>query len=281
MKSTLLGGTALLCALAGTAAADDAAPTFTLEPAHLLPEGGSSKLTYLVDGGMVPFFWVPLAGRLALDRWVAPRDTPMMFSASEGGAPQASWEIPGAAVSATAVGLGLAMIAGGDESRWYHVKGLGETLMTGVFITGGLKDLFGRHRPDWSPTNDSRDERRSFPSGHSAQAFAIATYASLYLHDHVFDTRRGDAVLPWWEVATYAGIGLAATAIAGERVIHDRHNLSDVAIGGGLGIATSVLFYRYQEYRFQKHRSKESLQHFVIAPAVTKESKTVGLSFDW
>jgi membrane-associated phospholipid phosphatase len=277
----LYGCIALLAALAGTAAADDSSPSFNLSPGPLLPEGSELDLKYLVDGGMVPLFWAPLAGRLALDRWVEPPSTPLMFSASEGGAPQASWDVPGYAVTGLAVGLGVSMLASGDESRWYHVKGLSQALMTGVFVTGGLKSIFGRHRPDWSPDNDSAGDRRSFPSGHSTQAFATATYAILFLRGHVFDSMRGDSVLPWWEATTYAAIGLGAAAIAGERVVHNRHNLSDVAVGGLLGAATSYVLYRYQERRFQDHKAKESLRNFVITPSVTKESTTVGLSFEW
>ena len=226
MKLSL--GVALLAALSGTAFADDPPP-----------EKRSIDLSYLVDGGMLPFFWGPMAGRLALDLWVEPRASPLLFSSSEGGATPASWEVPSYAVAGLGVGLGLGILASGDESRWYHLKGLGESMMTSVFITGGLKDLFGRHRPDWSPTDEDSGQRKSFPSGHSTQAFVTATYAILYLHGHVFDSMRGGDSMPWWEVATYAGIGVGAAALAGERVLHDRHNLSDVAVGGALGIASS------------------------------------------
>ncbi len=250
----------------------------TVEPAPTAERPGGVDLSYLVDGGAVPFFWGAMAGRLALDKWAKPRDTPLFFSESEGGAPKASWEVPGYAVTGLGVGLGLGMLAGGDDSRMYHIKGLGESLMTGCLVTGVIKTIVGRHRPDW--TEDSTDSgRRSFPSGHSTQAFAIATYAILYLRGHVFDTRRGNSKMPWWELATYAGIGLGAATVAGERVFHNRHNLSDVAIGGLLGTVSSSLFYWYQDGRYQDHANKEAIKNLTITPTVTPTGAQVGLSF--
>ncbi len=259
--------------------------TATADPPSLgAPMGPEAKggidLSYLVDGGAVPFFWGALAGRLALDKWAKPRDTPLFFSESEGGATKASWEVPGYAVSGIGVLTGGAMLLSGDSSRMYHIKGLGESLMTGCLVTGVIKTIVGRHRPDW--TEGSSDSgRRSFPSGHSTQAFAIATYAILYLRGHVFDTRRGDSVLPWWELATYSAIGLGAATIAGERVFHNRHNLSDVAIGGLLGTVSSSLFYYYQDGRYQDHAQKEGMKSLTVTPSVTPTGAQVGMSFVW
>jgi membrane-associated phospholipid phosphatase len=262
-----------IAVLARTAAADpDAAP--------IGPEAkGGIDLSYLVDGGALPFFWGAMAGRLALDKWAPARESPLFFSSGEGGANESSWEVPGLVVSGLGVATGGLMLLGGDESRMYHVKGLAEALMTGCLVTGAIKVVVGRHRPDWSEDNNSESERRSFPSGHSTQAFAIATYAILYLRGHVFDTRRGNSVLPWWELATYAGIGLGAATVAGERVFHNRHNLSDVAIGGLLGTASSTLFYMYQNRRYEAHAQKEAIKNLTITPSVTPTGAQVGLSF--
>jgi membrane-associated phospholipid phosphatase len=82
-----------------------------------------------------------------------------------------------------------------------------------------------------------------------------------------------------WELATYAGIGRGATAIAGERVWHNRHNLSDVAVGGLLGTATSTLFYLYQDRRYDDHAQKEGIKNLTITPSVTPTGAQVGMSF--
>ena len=114
------------------------------------------------------------------------------------------------------------------------------SLATGVFLTGAVKVIVGRHRPSWSEDTNTPGSRRSFPSGHSTQAWAIATYSALYLRGHVFDKYRGDSVLPWYEALTYGGIAAGAAFVSGERVVHNRHHLSDVVIGGIVGGATSA-----------------------------------------
>jgi hypothetical protein len=88
-------------------------------------------VSYLVDGGALPFIWGALGLRIALDRSMEPRSTPLMFSATDGGAPRPRWEIPGWSVTASAGVLGGAILLGGDDSRLYHIKGLAETLSTG------------------------------------------------------------------------------------------------------------------------------------------------------
>lgn len=246
-----------------------------------LPEGKSLDLSYLYDGGAIPFLWAPLAGRLLLDKYTTPRDTPLAFSSSEGGAAQADWQIPGWGITALGGASAIGMIAGGDKSRFYHVKGLAQSLATGVFLTGSTKVLVGRHRPDWSEERNSDGSRRSFPSGHATQAFAIATYTALYLRGHVFDKYRGNKTLPWWEAATYGGIALGATALAGERVLHNRHHLTDVVVGGLVGTATSALFYWYQDSRYEKGRRAEEMKQIVVTPAEKGRGGTVGLSWQW
>lgn len=270
----------LICCLASHAAADDDGSTVPLSTLRL-PEGKELDLSYLIDGGAIPFIWAPLAGRLYLDMYTTPRDSPMMFSSSEGGADKADWEIPGYAVTALGGASALGMILSGDKSRMYHVKGLAQSLTTGVFMTGATKVLVGRHRPDWAAERNTDGSRRSFPSGHATQAFAIATYTALYLRGHVFDKYRGDKVLPWWEAATYTGIALGATALAGERVLHNRHHLTDVVVGGLVGTATSALFYWYQDSRYDRKVRDEERKQLVVTPAEKGTGATVGLSWAW
>jgi undecaprenyl-diphosphatase len=269
-----LGAVLLVTALSGTARADDA---LVLAPSILAEDAGGLNLSYLIDGGMIPFFWAPMAGSLALDHWVAPRPSPMMFSPTEGGAPVASWQVPSTAVSAVAVGLGMGLALFGDESKWFHIKGLAESIMSSQFVSGALKATFGRHRPDWTPDDLDPDQARSFPSGHSTLAFSTATYAGLYLRDHVFD----ESTSPLVKGLAYSGLALGAGAIAGERVWHNRHNVSDVAVGAALGMASSYLFYRFQERRFEQDQEHRAIRNLMISPSVTKESTTIGLSFDW
>jgi membrane-associated phospholipid phosphatase len=80
-------------------------------------------------------------------------------------------------------------------------------------LTYGLKHAVGRERPDRS-ANDS------FPSGHAAQTFASATVLARHLGPN--------ATWPALVVATFVSLS---------RVNQNRHFLSDVVFGAGLGVA--------------------------------------------
>ncbi|MDB4958008.1 MAG: hypothetical protein JWO36_5577 [Myxococcales bacterium] len=230
-------------------------------------------LSYLWDGGALPFFWGALAAQEALSRYLTVRETPLGFSASEGGASPASWEVPSWTLTATGAAVGVAMIAGGDRSRWYHLKGLAETFAVGSVMTTLVKRTFGRHRPDWTPGSTDPSSNESFVSGHATNAFAIATYSALYLRYHVFDVWRRPGALPWWEGVAYAGILGGASAFAAERVIHHRHHVSDAAMGSVLGSAEAAVFFLYQQRRFRSRHEPA----ITITPVITETSASVRL----
>jgi membrane-associated phospholipid phosphatase len=205
----------------------------------------SFDASYLYDGGAVPFFWAPLGLGVAVHTLLSPREIPFGFS-DEGGEVAAAWEIPSWAIVGLGVATGAAMLAGGDDSRYYHAKGLSQSMATSMFVTAIGKSVFGRRRPDWSEELTTWDSRRSFPSGHATQAFAVATYSILFLRGHVLADEDAH-----WEAAAYGSIALGATLLAAERVHHKRHHVADVVVGGIIGTTTSLLFYRFQQRRFE------------------------------
>ena len=222
--------------------------------------------SYLVDGGAIPFFWLPLTGSATMDRWLPAREQPLGFSEKEGGLrSRRGAELPGWGVSAFAAAAAATMFVDGDQSRWYHLKGFGEAIATTSFLTGTTKRLFGRHRPDWDGSGaDSNDGSKSFPSGHASQTAAAVTYFALYLHEHAFDRWREPGTMPWWEIAAYAGLGAIAVGVDAERVYHRRHHATDVIAGSVLGAASSLAFFVYQEYRYDKARARESTEPAAI-----------------
>ena len=85
-----------------------------------------------------------------------------------------------------------------------------------------LKYTVRVERPDGSTRN-------SFPSGHAATAFMAAT---------IFHKEYGRRS-PWFSMAGYT----IATATGIARLLNNRHWMSDVAVGAGIGIFTAELGY--------------------------------------
>ncbi|MCH5329023.1 MAG: phosphatase PAP2 family protein [Coprobacter sp.] len=79
---------------------------------------------------------------------------------------------------------------------------------------------------------------KSFPSGHTATAFMTATM----LHKEY-----GLTVSPWISVAGYT----VATATGISRQLNNRHWLSDVMVGAGIGILTTELGYLLTDALFK------------------------------
>ncbi len=101
----------------------------------------------------------------------------------------------------------------------------GELLMTGAVF--GLKKITHQQRPDNSGSN-------SFPSGHTAQAFAAATFLSE-------EYKNRFKWIPYVSYGIASSVGLL-------RMANNKHYISDVLMGAGLGILSmkaSYLTHRY------------------------------------
>jgi undecaprenyl-diphosphatase len=96
-----------------------------------------------------------------------------------------------------------------------------------VLSNAVAKQLYRRRRPpqEWVPAEDLQDrpDSSSFPSGHTAAAFAFA-----------------GAVTPVWPAAG-AACAVSALTVAAQRVHSGAHYPLDVAAGGALGLAAATL----------------------------------------
>ena len=109
----------------------------------------------------------------------------------------------------------------------------GELMMSGsVFL---LKNVTHQLRPDNSGYT-------SFPSGHTAQAFAAATFLSEEYKDR----------FKWMPYAAY---GIAGT-VGLMRMANNKHYISDVFFGAGLGYLSMKASYWTHRYRFGRHFRK-------------------------
>jgi len=122
----------------------------------------------------------------------------------------------------------------GVESRSDWGRYLASTAMSyGIMaaFVNGIKYTAKEMRPDGSTAN-------SWPSGHTATAFVGATI----LHKEYGMTRS-----PWYSVAGYG----VATATGVMRVLNNRHWVSDVLSGAGIGIMSTELAYALSDVLFK------------------------------
>jgi membrane-associated phospholipid phosphatase len=119
-------------------------------------------------------------------------------------------------------------------------KKLAITTTASWVATAGTAWILKHSIKEWRP-DDS--DQKSFPSGHTAIAFAGATA----LH------KEFGKVSPWISVAGY---GLA-TFVAVDRVAKDRHHWYDVAAGAGLGFAITEITWWLSDKVFP--RQKETI----------------------
>ena len=124
---------------------------------------------------------------------------------------------------------------GGYEGRsdWGRLLG-SSALSYGIMaaFVNGIKYTAKEMRPDGSTAN-------SWPSGHTATSFVGATI----LHKEYGLTRS-----PWFSVAGYG----VATATGVMRILNNRHWISDVLSGAGIGILSTELGYAFGDLLFKE-----------------------------
>jgi hypothetical protein len=101
-------------------------------------------------------------------------------------------------------------------------------------LTFSTKSLTNVKRPDDS-------DNFSFPSGHTAQAFATATFMS--------KEYGGESI--WYSVGAYG----MATAVGACRILNNRHWVSDVMTGAGIGILSTNIAYLTHRYKWKNKNS--------------------------
>jgi PAP2 superfamily protein len=130
--------------------------------------------------------------------------------------PHESWGKLGANAGGTLAmaGLTIGVFSAGRISRGDRFRSMSYDLSQAILVTQaytqGLKLAVGRERPDGS-------NNKSFPSGHSSNAFTAATVMALHYPK---------TAIPVFGVATY---------IAASRMAANKHHFSDIVAGAGLG----------------------------------------------
>jgi membrane-associated phospholipid phosphatase len=142
------------------------------------------------------------------------------------------------APSISAFALSIAGVKGKHDLRnqaALYIKS--EALMLAMVY--GLKYSVGEARPDTGQKN-------SFPSGHTAQAFTAATFLS---------KEYGDRSI-WISVGAYT----SATVVGACRMLNNRHWISDVLVGAGIGIFSTEVVYRTHHTKIRSGSQHGSLK---------------------
>jgi membrane-associated phospholipid phosphatase len=130
--------------------------------------------------------------------------------------------------------LGLSQTVGGDRFR-AAAYDTSQAVLVNTLYTFALKSSTRRWRPDGS-------NRMSFPSGHTSNAFAIAT---------VWSRQYGtSAAVPGYLLASLVGVSRMAT---------QKHHLSDVVAGATLGYLVGSSVARGNGGRVEPDRRRLSL----------------------
>ena len=108
-------------------------------------------------------------------------------------------------------------------------------LLKGEILAIGTATLLKRATHTLRPDGSSYT---SFPSGHTTQAFAAATFLSEEYKDRY----------KWMPYASYT----AASSVGLLRVANNRHYISDVLVGAGIGLLSMKVAYWTHRYKWGK-----------------------------
>ena len=165
-----------------------------------------------------------------------------------------------------ALTLGLKVAGVEGRSDWQRLMvSSGMTYGIMAAFVNGIKYTASELRPDGTTKN-------SWPSGHTATAFAGATI----LHKEYGLTRS-----PWYSLL---GFG-SATATGVMRVLNNRHWVSDVLSGAGIGIMSGELAYALSDLIYKdKHLLRGNLTDYPKLdrdhPSFFDISMGIGFSFN-
>lgn len=88
----------------------------------------------------------------------------------------------------------------------------------------------------------------SFPSGHTAQAFAAATFLSEEYKDQ----------FKWMPYVAYG----MASSVGLMRIANNRHYISDVLLGAGIGILSMKVAYWTHQYKWGQKKLSRKLIYY-------------------
>jgi hypothetical protein len=214
-------------ASSATVPADAGSPTVTQEkaPPLLSPLGGDFKRFFGLDSmRTLSFFGAGAVAVSSFDQRMVQNVVRVGPAPAFGGGQTAGTFLLHAGAGAGTYFIGRA--AGSMKAASFGADVLRAQLLSQTVVQAG-KFVTQRERPDGS-------NQHSLPSGHSATAFATAGVIERH-----FGWKAG---IPAYAFAAY---------VAGSRVSNNRHHLSDVVMGAGIGYLSSrAVTFKMGERKF-------------------------------
>jgi hypothetical protein len=134
--------------------------------------------------------------------------------------------------------------------------GLSAIITTGTVVS--VKNMTNEQRPN-------NQDYLSFPSGHTATAFAAAEFMWQEYKD----------VNPWIGMTGY----ITAASVGALRMYNNKHWLSDVVAGAGFGIlSTKAAYWMYPWIQRKLFKADEKKTSKIIMPSYNPQFKSVGLT---
>lgn len=231
------------------------------------------------DAAMAAAFAVATVAVAPLDRYFATR--------LQDSSVQSNRRLHAAATGFRILGSQGSLIAGaglyliGRASKKTRTADLGlhsvEAMVTADLVSTGMKVLFGRARPfvDVSNSHDFQlfrgmkdDKYRSFPSGHSTNAFAFASTVS----------RETEM---WWPRSRwYIGTVMygGATLVGLSRMYNNQHWASDIIGGAAVGTIVGLKVVKFQ-HSHPGNRIDRALLSVNITPSAAGTRPRISLGF--
>lgn len=159
-----------------------------------------------------------------------------------------------------------------DRARETGVLGA-EAIIDSAIVVTAVKEISQRTRPSGGRSrSDFFDGGSSFPSGHSIEAWSLATIVANEYHDHT-------AV----QIAAY-GI---ASAVSVARFTGRKHYLSDVLVGSAMGYGIGRYVYHAHHRKASDssgddpEESRGSKRWPMIAPQYDRRAREYGVALAW
>ncbi|HET6977085.1 MAG TPA: phosphatase PAP2 family protein [Pyrinomonadaceae bacterium] len=143
-----------------------------------------------------------------------------------------------------------------------------QALVNSMIVATSLKGITQRARPlTGRERSEFFDGGNSFPSGHSTQAWAVATVVASEYKD-----RRAVQILAYG----------AASAVSVARFTGHKHYLSDIVAGSALGYMIGKYVYTtHHRGSLDEDESVSQSWRPIITPQFNRQARAYGLSLSW